>query len=259
MPTTLLIACGALAREIKAVIDANQLAGLELQCLPAELHNHPQLIAPAVAEKIAAAQGHYDKIYVLYGDCGTGGHLDRVLEQTGVERIEGPHCYSFFATAPAFDALAAAEPGTFYLTDYMVRQFESIIWRGLGLDKHPELAEIYFANYRKAVFLRQSDDTSLDSAAADAAQRLGLELTIQPTGYGELADFIMARASGVNKHEDCYQDGAENHRVLAGYSSPNPDQTGPQNRPSPTLRAFREGRRHGRNARQAHRHRRLSQ
>jgi hypothetical protein len=131
---------------------------------------------------------------VLYGDCGTGGELDRILAEEGVERIEGPHCYSFFAGGEAFERLAEQEVGTFYLTDYLVRHFDRLMWQGLGLDRHPDLLPIYFGNYRRLVYLAQIDDPALDAKAEEAAQRLGLDYERVSTGMGELADFVKAAA-----------------------------------------------------------------
>lgn len=187
---TLLIACGALAREVLDVIRLNQLEGIALTCLPANLHNRPERIPEAVRERIRAARGRYERIFVLYGDCGTGGRLDAVLEEEGVERIAGPHCYAFYAGLKVFDHLADEEPGTFYLTDYLVRQFDSLIIKGLGLDRHPELLPMYFGNYKRLVYLAQTNDPALDEGARQAAERLGLSYERRPTGLGGLADFL---------------------------------------------------------------------
>ena len=189
-PRTLLIACGALAREALAVLEANRLEHVELTCVSALLHNRPQKIPAAVREKIREARQSYDRVLVLYGDCGTGGELDRVLADEGVERIEGPHCYAFFAGQDAFDALAEAEPGTFYLTDFLARQFETLVIEGLGLDRHPELLPDYFGNYTRLLYLAQTDDPELTAKAEAAAARLGLRFERRPTGLGGLADFV---------------------------------------------------------------------
>jgi hypothetical protein len=146
-PRTLLIACGALAREVLALIRINGWSHLEVSCLPAKLHNTPARIPEAVRVKIRAARTRYDKIFVLYGDCGTGGGLDAVLADEGVERIPGPHCYAFYNGVDAFLAQAEAEPACFYLTDYLARHFERLVIEGLGLDRHPELLPLYFGNY----------------------------------------------------------------------------------------------------------------
>jgi hypothetical protein len=190
---TLLIACGALAREIVELIRVNDWRHLTVSCLPAAWHNTPSKIPGGVRQRIQEARGRYERILVLYGDCGTGGLLDEVLAEEGVERIEGPHCYAFFAGNDVFEALAEAEIGSFYLTDYLVRHFERLIVQGLGLDRHPELLEIYFGNYKKLVYLAQTEDVGLDARAAAAAERLGLAFERHFTGYGGLGDFVAAR------------------------------------------------------------------
>jgi len=185
-PRVLVIACGALAREIAALRRANDWPHLEVRCLPAELHNRPERIAPAVREAIHANRGRFETIFVAYGDCGTGGALDTVLREENVERIPGAHCYEFFAGTEAFAALANEEPGTFYLTDFLLRHFDRIVIRGLGLDRHPELAPNYFGNYRRLVYLAQVDAPESIAAARAAAQRLGLAFAHRVTGYGGL-------------------------------------------------------------------------
>ena len=195
-PQSLLIACGALARETLEVLRQPGLEGLTLTCLPAIWHNRPEKIPEGVRGKIRQARSQgIDRIFVLYGDCGTGGELDRVLSEEGVTRIEGPHCYAFFAGQAAFDALAERELGSFYLTDYLVRHFDRLMWQGLGLDKHPDLLPLYFSNYKKLVYLAQMEDESLDAKAEEAARRLGLDYEKVVTGMGELGDFIAAAAA----------------------------------------------------------------
>jgi hypothetical protein len=189
-PRTLLIACGALAREVLALIRINGWSHLEVSCLPAKLHNTPARIPEAVRAKIRAARTRYDKIFVLYGDCGTGGGLDAVLADEGVERIPGPHCYAFYNGVDAFLAQAEAEPACFYLTDYLARHFERLVIEGLGLDRHPELLPLYFGNYEKLVYLAQVPDPGLELKAKAAALRLGLAYEHRPTGYGGLQDFL---------------------------------------------------------------------
>jgi hypothetical protein len=191
---TLLIACGALARETLTVLEANRLDHVELTCLSALLHNRPERIPAAVCEKIREARGRYDRILVLYADCGTGGELDRVLAEEGVERIEGPHCYAFYAGQEVFDHLQDAEPGTFYLTDFLARQFETLVIEGLGLDRHPDLLPLYFGNYRRLVYLAQTDDPELTAKAEAAARRLGLAFERRLTSFGGLADFVRKAA-----------------------------------------------------------------
>ncbi len=193
-PTTLLIACGALAREILALIEAHGWRGMTLTCLPAHYHNTPRKIPGAVRAKIRENRGQYDRFLVIYGDCGTGGDLDAVLAEEGAERIPGPHCYEFYAGSADFAALAEAEPGTFYLTDYLARHFERLIIEGLGIDRHPELLPEYFGNYRRLVYLAQIEDAELRRRAEAAAERLGLAFAYRLTGYGDLAGFLRASA-----------------------------------------------------------------
>jgi hypothetical protein len=188
--STLLIACGALAREILALRQAGGWDHLEVDCLPAHYHNTPEAIAPAVRAKIRENRGRYGRIFVVYGDCGTSGALDRVLAEEGVERMPGPHCYEFYAGSTAYAALMEAELGTFFLTDYMVRHFDRLIVEGLWLDRHPELLGQYFGNYRKLVYLAQTDDAELKEKAAAAATRLGLAYEYRFTGFGGLADHL---------------------------------------------------------------------
>jgi Protein of unknown function (DUF1638) len=188
--STLIIACGALAREIAALRRANGWTAIDVCCLPPELHNRPERIAPAVQAKIRERRGEYRSIFVAYADCGTGGRLDAVLAEEGVERLPGAHCYEFFAGAPAFAELAEAEPGTFYLTDFLTRHFERLVVRGLGIDRHPELAQEYFRNYRKVVYLAQIRSAALLAEAQRIATTLGLDFEHRHTGYGELGTHL---------------------------------------------------------------------
>lgn len=190
----LLIACGALAREIVDLIELNDWRHFDITCLPAIWHNTPDHIAEGVRGKIRQARGNYDKIFVLYGDCGTGGGLDKVIEEENVERIAGPHCYSFFSGNEAFLKCADGDVTSFYLTDYLCRQFDALIWRGLGMDRHPELRDMYFANYEKLVYLAQTENPALEAEAKRAAERLGLAYEYRFTGYGDLAGFLLARS-----------------------------------------------------------------
>jgi hypothetical protein len=191
----LLIACGALAHEIMAVLRFNGLPGVDVQCLPAKLHNAPQLIPAAVRAKIHEERQHFERIFVLYGDCGTGGLLDDVLAEEGVERIAGAHCYEFFAGTPAFNELAEEEAGSFYLTDFLARHFERLIMQGLGINRHPELLPLYFGNYRRIVYLAQTDSPALRAKAKHAAERLGLAYEYRFTGYGNLQSAVSAAAA----------------------------------------------------------------
>jgi hypothetical protein len=193
---TLLIACGALAREVIHLIESNNWHAFVLECLPADLHNKPKLIPNLMREKIKAAKKSkkYDYILALYGDCGTGGLLDAVLEAEQVERIPGAHCYEFFSTSTKFDDLTKQEIGSFYLTDYLTRFFDRLIIKGLGIDRFPELKDIYFANYKRIVYLAQTDDPELDRMAKNAAAQLGLEYVHQKTSYGGLELFMSSHA-----------------------------------------------------------------
>jgi hypothetical protein len=189
----LVIACGALAREIVALRQANGWTHLDVSCLPAELHNRPNLIPDAVREKIHANRDRYESMFVAYADCGTGGMLDAVLKEEGIERIPGAHCYEFFAGSQAFAAMADAEPGSFYLTDFLLRHFERLVIRGLGLDRHPELMPQYFGNYRRLVYLAQLEAPGQIERARQAAQRLGLDFEYRVTGYGDLQTSLQNR------------------------------------------------------------------
>jgi len=190
--SVLVIACGALAREIVELRKANEWSALDVQCLPPELHNRPHLIPQAVQSAVRAQRAHYRHIFVAYGDCGTGGQLDAVLEQEGVERLPGAHCYEAFATPEVFAELSDAEPGTFYLTDFLLRHFERLVTRGLGLDRHPELRAQYFANYRRLVYLAQTDSADARRRARAIAAGMGLEFVYRFTGYGALRSSLAA-------------------------------------------------------------------
>jgi hypothetical protein len=182
--SVLLIACGALAREILDVKEKNGWDHLDLTCLPAILHNSPDQIVPAVKAAVEKHRAFYDRIYVVYADCGTGGLLQAACDDLGVEMVAGPHCYSFFE---GNDAFAARDEFTaFYLTDFLVRQFDAFVWEPLGLDRHPELRDMYFAHYTKLVYQAQIDDPALTAKAQDCAARLGLDFERRFTGYGDL-------------------------------------------------------------------------
>jgi hypothetical protein len=192
----LLLACGALAREILALTRLNGWSHLDLACLPAKLHNEPQKIPAAVRAKVRDARARgYAQVYVVYADCGTGGLLDKVCAEEGVERIAGPHCYSFFDGNEAFASRGeAGEITAFYLTDFLARQFDTLIWEGLGLSRHPELLPMIFGNYEKVIYLAQTDDPALEAKARAAAVRLGLSFEMRKTGYGDLTVFLAAAA-----------------------------------------------------------------
>ena len=183
----LLIACGALAHEILALKQANGWDHLDLQCLPANLHLWPDRITAAVAEVVAERRAGYASVFVVYADCGTGGLLLEKCKEMGVEMIEGPHCYSFFEGNALFAERAEDEMTAFYLTDFLVRQFDAFVWRPMGLDRHPELRDMLFGNYTTLIYQAQTDDPVLDAKALDCAARLGLAYQRRFTGYGDLA------------------------------------------------------------------------
>lgn len=183
---TLVIACGALAHELTALKQASHWQHLDVRCLPAEWHNTPEKITPGVARLIDAYRSSYASIVVAYGDCGTGGELDRLLAQEGIERLPGAHCYAFFAGLPVFDNLAEDEIGSFYLTDYLARNFARLILEDLGINRHPELREMYFGHYRRLVYLAQTDNAERLADAQRAADSLGLPLTVHRTGLDAL-------------------------------------------------------------------------
>ena len=190
----LLIACGALAREILALTKTNGWDHMDLTCLPAKLHNEPGKITNAVRACVAKNQGEYDKIFVVYADCGTGGGLQRACEDMGIEMIAGPHCYSFFEGNKEFSEKYSDEITAFYLTDFLVRQFDSFFWKPMGLDRHPQLRDMYFAHYTKLVYQAQTDDPFLTQKALTCAQRLGLEFERRYTGYGDLEVALHAQS-----------------------------------------------------------------
>ena len=189
-PAFLVIACGALAREIVALRTLNAWPHMVVQCLPADWHNRPEKIPEGVRAKIRAARGRFTSIFVAYADCGTGGLLDVVLAEEGVERIPGAHCYEFFAGSAQFAELAEAELGTFYLTDFLLQHFERLIIHGLGIDKHPELLPLYFGHYKKLTYLAQVLTDDKVAAGHAAAARLGLAFETHVTGYGGLASSL---------------------------------------------------------------------
>ena len=191
----LLIACGALAHEILALKKTNGWDHLDLQCLPANLHLWPDRIPAAVESAVTQHRSSYDDIFIVYADCGTGGLLQQKCKDLGVDMVEGPHCYSFFEGNAAFAEKSETEFTAFYLTDFLVRQFDAFVWRPMGLDRHPKLRDMYFGNYTKLVYQAQIDDPALDAKARDCAARLGLAYERRLTGYGDLATSL-ARVAG---------------------------------------------------------------
>ena len=182
----LILACGALAHEIVAILRANGMDHVRLHCLPAILHNHPERIAPAAEAALDAIP--HERAFLAYADCGTGGALAALCERRGVGMIRGPHCYAFFEGVPEFEA--RGEMTAFYLTDFLVRQFDAFVWRPLGLDRHPELRDDYFGHYETLVHLAQTDDPALTETARGHAERMGLAFERRLTGYGELEGAI---------------------------------------------------------------------
>ena len=185
--TTLLIACGAIAREIVAVLGPAGRAAVKIECLPPELHNRPERIPDAVRASIERARGRFARIFVAYADCGTGGLLDEVLAAEGVERLPGAHCYELFAGTQAFEQMCEEEPGTFFLTDFLARHFERLVLEGLGIARRPELRDAYFGNYSRLVFLSQTEDPALLERARAAAASLGLAFEHRHGGLAPLA------------------------------------------------------------------------
>ncbi len=197
----LILACGALARELKAVTTLNDLANVTVECLPGEYHMHPEKIVPALAARLAKhrnddAAHRHDTIFVGYGDCGTGGALDRFCAEHGLQRLPGDHCYQFLAGHQRFLELHEAEPGTFYLTDYLAKHFDRFVVDALGIGDHPELTELYFGNYTRLVYLAQVEDPVVEAKARDAAAFLGLSFELVNTGYGELESTVVDVARG---------------------------------------------------------------
>jgi hypothetical protein len=193
------VACGALAREILSLKRVNGWDHMEVRGLPALLHNRPSEIPGAVKKAVQAARADGARVFVAYADCGTGGLLDRVLEDEGVPRIPGAHCYQFYSGAAAFAARAEADMRAFYLTDFLVRQFDSLVIEGLGIDRHPELRDSYFRHYDKVVYLAQTEEDGLRAEAERAAARLELPLIVRVVGYGELEAVLRSAAAQKNR------------------------------------------------------------
>lgn len=186
----LLIACGALAREILDLKALNNWTHLDLTCLPANLHLYPERITEEVRKAVNKHRAAYQDIFIVYADCGTGGDLQAACNEMGVQMIAGPHCYSFFEGNAAFAAKAETEFTSFYLTDFLVRQFDAFVWKPMGLDRHPELREMYFGNYEKLIYQAQTEDPALTAKAETCAEKLGLAFERRFTGYGDLASAL---------------------------------------------------------------------
>jgi hypothetical protein len=186
---TLLIACGALAREVVQIIEINQLKNFDVQCLPARLHHRPNLIPATLDAMLEKHHQHYKNIYVVYGDCGTAGGIDKVLQKYQVERISGPHCFSFFEGNDNF-ADNEDDITSFFLTDFLCKHFDKFIWQEFGLDREESMVELLFGNYQKVVYVAQTENAELKTKALEISKRLGLEFEYRYRGYGDLGVFI---------------------------------------------------------------------
>jgi len=195
-PRVLILACGALAREIRDIAGLHELRNVDLECLPAVLHNRPALIPDAVRQRLDRTADRYDRVLVGYADCGTAGELADLCAERGVEMLPGDHCYQFFAGGDAWQQMHREDPTVFYLTDYLAKHFERIILDGLGISEHPELCDAYFGNYTKLVYLAQTDDPRISESAEAAAERLGLAYERIATSYGDLEPALVQIASG---------------------------------------------------------------
>lgn len=198
LPKVLIISCGALATEILAVLKMNGWRHMSLTCLPADWHFTPKKIPEGMRQKIRENRAKYDEILCIFGDCGTGGELDRVLEQEGVQRIPGDHCYAFYAGLDEYKAIDTKEPGTLYLTDFFVRFFDTFVIRYLGLDTDPDLRDDYFGNFTRVVYLAQTSSDELDARATAAASRIGLRLDICRTGLHGIEGFLVTSIARAN-------------------------------------------------------------
>ena len=190
---TLIIACGALAKEILALKDSMNFDdnAFELRCLPAGYHNRPEKIVPGLEKILDAEAKKFDRILIGYGDCGTGGGLDSFLTSyPHAERLPGAHCYAFYAGLDQFDSMMEEELGTFFLTDYLVRHFDTLIIKGFGIDRYPNLKDMYFENYKRLIYTSQAPNDELIAKAKQAANYLELEFEHRNVGYGELASYI---------------------------------------------------------------------
>jgi hypothetical protein len=198
----LVIACGAIARELVRIKNLNQWDHIDFQCLPPELHNTPDQLPLAVKAKIESQRSRYKDIFVAYADCGTGGALDKVLDEYGIERIPGAHCYEFFTGSERFNAIAEAEPGSFYLTDFLVRHFERLVIKGLGMDRLPQLIPVYFCNYKRVVYLAQGESEQLKTMAKSHADYLGLDFEYHFCGDTPLSHTLGPALEQKNTHSD---------------------------------------------------------
>lgn len=192
-PTTLAICCGAIAREIVEIVRENGWNHIRVECLPAKMHNNPEELPEAVRAKIRAGREQYESVLVLYSDCGTGGLMDRMLEEEGIDGIGGAHCYEVFTGPESFHEIISKEPGCFFVTDFLARHFGKLVYQGLGLDRYPQLRDTYFGKYKKLVYLAQSRDGEIEARARAAAESIGLDFEIRFTGYGGFEEFLSSR------------------------------------------------------------------
>ena len=191
-PSVLVLACGALARELEAAFKVNRVDNVKVEYLSAALHNRPERICEMLRTRLASVRRSFDRVFLGYADCGTGGEIDSVCAEFDAQRLPGAHCYEFYLPPGAFNALHDEEPGTFYLTDFLATHFERLVVETLGIEKHPELLDIYFANYKRAVFISQGGSAKASAAAASAARRLGLPLKTIEAGWGQFGDSVAA-------------------------------------------------------------------
>ena len=185
-----MIACGALAGHIRDIV-ARRGWPVAVHALPAVLHNRPQQITPMAERAVCHALANGHRVALAYADCGTYGALDELCVTYGIRRLPGLHCYDLFAGPARLAAMFDAEPGTYVLTDFLLRGFDRLVLASLGLDKYPELWPDYFGHYRRLVWLAQepaasADSAALEAAAARVAALFGLPLTRVDTGVSRL-------------------------------------------------------------------------
>lgn len=191
-PSVLVLACGALARELEAAFKVNGVSNVKVEYLSAALHNRPERICEMLRTRLASVRRSFDRVFLGYADCGTGGEIDSVCAEFDAQRLPGAHCYEFYLPPGAFNALHDEEPGSFYLTDFLATHFDRLVVETLGIEKHPELLDIYFANYKRVVFISQAGSVKASTAAASAARRLGLPLKTIEAGWGQFGDSVAA-------------------------------------------------------------------
>jgi Protein of unknown function (DUF1638) len=191
MSRTALVICGALGREVKEIIDRRQW-DVDVYGVSALLHLYPARIVDELRVKLHTLRPKYEKLVVVYGECGMNGRLDSLLEEVGAARLRGPHCYEMYAGEERFQEIAEKRPGTFFLTDWLVRNFDRAVVRGLGLDRHPDLKPMLFGNYETVLYLRQAPHPHLADKAREIAAYLQLPLQIEDVGLGALETRLAA-------------------------------------------------------------------